>query len=66
MKNADKRNICKFAPDTRSGCWCLSYEDAWLRYKYWHKAFCISMFFHGAISLPVIIAVVKALISGIG
>lgn len=66
MKKADKRKIRKFAPDTRSGCWCNSYEDAWRRYKYWHRAFCISMFFHGAISLPVIIAVVMALISGIG
>lgn len=44
------------APNTPNGCWCMSYEEMWRRYRYWHRAFCISMFFHGAISIPIVIA----------
>lgn len=33
--------------------------------KYWHKAFCISMFFHGLISFPVLIGIIGAFISAV-
>lgn len=52
----------KYAPDTPNGCWCRDYENAWRNYKYWHRAFCISMFFHGMISIPAIIAVAVSII----
>lgn len=34
-------------------------------HRYWHKAFCISMFFHGMISFPVLIAILAAAIRGL-
>lgn len=38
-------------------------EDEIAMRKYWHKAFCVSMFFHGMISFPVLIGIIAALIS---
>ncbi len=34
-------------------------------HSYWHKAFCVSMFFHGMISFPIIVGVIIGVISGI-
>lgn len=54
----------KKAPKTPHGCWCLHYEVMWRRYKYWYGAFVISMFFHGMISAPIILAAIIALVNG--
>ena len=64
MNNNDKKiyNPGAKAPNTPTGCWCQSYEDAWEQYKYWRNACAISMFFHGMISFPIIIAVISVLI----
>lgn len=34
-------------------------------HRYWHKAFCISMFFHGLISIPMVAAIIVAAIRGL-
>jgi len=34
-------------------------------HRYWHRAFCISMFFHGLISFPVLVAIIVAAVKGL-
>lgn len=55
----------KAAPDTGHGCWCQSYDYEWRAHRYWHKAFCVSMFFHGLIGFPVVVAIIVAVIRGL-
>ncbi len=65
----------KKSPDTDNGDWEIDYEATYRRYKdlyratyrrysYWYKAFCISLFFHGLITLPFIVALIIAIVGG--
>lgn len=51
----------KQAPYTDHGCWCCDYEIQYREHRYWHRAFCISMFVHGLTTIPIILAILEHL-----
>lgn len=52
------------APKTPGDCWCLHYNIEYKRHRYWHRAFCISMFFNGLFGMPWIAAIIAAVVKG--
>lgn len=53
------------APRTDFDCWCIDYDREWRFSRYWHKAFCVSMFFNGMLAVPWIVAIIEALANGV-